>query len=125
MSQIIKAFTGIFMILFMMTTATGLLGVFLQITHAQNLHASVIQELENSNYAATVLEECFDICQNWGYELELILYKAEGGSVQCESKDDVAQISSDISSARICLVFPIEIVFWDVDMKQQLFGYGR
>lgn len=47
MSQIIKAFTGIFIVMFMMVSATGILGAFLQTLHAQNLHAAIINELED------------------------------------------------------------------------------
>ena len=49
MSQIIKAFTGIFMVLFLMATSMGILGAFVQTLQVQNLHGQVIDELEHKN----------------------------------------------------------------------------
>ena len=125
MSQIMKAFTGIFMILFMMTAATGILGAFLQVSHAQNFHAAVIHELENSNYAIQVMEECFDLSNSWGYELNIMLYMKTGGIVQCHVKEQLSQIADEVSSARVGLKFPVEIGFLDIDLEQEVFGYGR
>lgn len=125
MSQIIKAFTGIFIVLFMMTTATGILGAFLQVSHVQNLHASMIQELENSNYADTVLEECFSVVKECGYELEIVFYGKNGEYFKCESFEAVMENTCEISSAKVTLRFPIKIAFFDIYLKQEVFGYGR
>ena len=63
MSQIIKVFTGIYILLFLMSAGMGLLGAFLQTLQAQNLHGMVIDELENSDYAPSVLEGAFDVVE--------------------------------------------------------------
>ena len=42
MSQIMKAFTGMFIVMFMMVSATGVLSMFFQAMYAQNLHAVII-----------------------------------------------------------------------------------
>ena len=60
MSQVIKTFLGVFLILFLTVTAAGVLGAFYQMLHAQNLHAKMIDELENSDYAPLVMEACFE-----------------------------------------------------------------
>ena len=125
MSQIIKAFTGVFMILFMMIVATGILGGFLQVSHAQNFHSAIIYELESSNYATSVIEECFALSDSWGYNLNLTLYMKNGGIVQCYDKDILAGILDEIEGVRVELEFPVEIGFLDIDLQQNIYGYGR
>ena len=45
MSQVMKAFMGVFMVLFLMATSTGVIGAYYQVLHAQNTHAVMIDEL--------------------------------------------------------------------------------
>lgn len=125
MSQIIKAFTGVFVVLFMMTTATGILGAFLQTMHAQNFHAAMIHELENSNYATNVLEECFSVAKDNAYDLEIIFYLEDGGIFICDEFEDLLQRPKAVSMARITLEYPVQIAFFEIDLKQQVYGYGR
>lgn len=125
MSQIMKAFTGIFIVLFMMVSATGVLGGFYQTIHAQNLHAAVINELENSNYARGVLEECFSAAEESGYALEIELYDESGTVVSCSSATDIPSNTMVITMARVVLRYPFQIAFFDIDLMQELFGYAR
>ena len=66
MSQVIKAFMGVFMVLFLLVASTGVLGAFYQILHAQNTHAHMIDELENSDFARSIMEACFEIAEQEG-----------------------------------------------------------
>ena len=50
MSQIMKAFFGIFLIMFMTVTSSGILSGFMTVVEAQNLHAQIINELEDSDF---------------------------------------------------------------------------
>ena len=59
MSQIMKTFMGIFLLLFLMASSAGMLGAFLQVLKAQDMHAMIVDELENSDYCLSVLEESF------------------------------------------------------------------
>jgi len=125
MSQIIKAFTGIFFILFMVLTATGLLSAFLQTVHAQNLHGAIIDELENSDYARVVLEEIFVVTEEAGYEIAITLYDSREGVISCDDMSNLPTDCNGISMAEIILKYPIQIPFLGVDVKQELFGYAR
>ena len=46
MSQIMKTFLGVFLIMFMVVTSSGVLSGFMTVVEAQNLHAQIINELE-------------------------------------------------------------------------------
>ena len=45
MSQIMKTFLGVFLIMFMVVTSSGVLSGFMTVVEAQNLHAQIINEL--------------------------------------------------------------------------------
>lgn len=125
MSQIMKAFMGIFMILFMMVTATGVVGIFFQVSHAQNWYAVVVDELENSDYAPAVIRECFDVSEELGYKLELILYPEKDPYVSIGGTDAVPENTDKITMARVSIEYPLEIAFFGIYMEQELRGYAR
>ncbi|MBR4026464.1 MAG: hypothetical protein IKJ01_02745 [Lachnospiraceae bacterium] len=125
MSQIMKAFMGIFMILFLMVSSVGMLGAFLQVLHAQDMHACMIDEMENSNYCKEVLEECFEIAEQSGYKLELILYQENYKAVSCTTKAELPQENVDIALAKVTLEFPFRIVFFQINDNYKISGYGR
>ena len=125
MSQIIKAFTGVFIVLFLMTTGTGILGAFLQTLQAQNLHGKVIDELENSDYATSVLEEAFEIAQRQGVTLEVLLYLKNGEVLSCDSKNTVPEVLENVEMAEVLLAYPIRIPFVGLNQSHRLAGYAR
>ena len=125
MSQVIKTFLGVFLILFLTVTAAGVLGAFYQMLHAQNLHAKMIDELENSDYAPVVMEACFEAAEEAGYDLQLSIYADTGGVFLCTSRADLPTEKPEISLMEVVLEVPIRIAFFELEMKQQLFGYAR
>ena len=112
------------MVLFMMVVGMGILSAFLQVVHAQNMHANVITELENSDYAKPVLKEAFEVAEACFYELEISLYSEEG-VLQCKTVEDLPNTAMEIDMADIVLRYTIEIPFLQIHLKQALFGYGR
>lgn len=125
MSQIMKAFTGVFILLFLTIASMGILACFLQVLHAENLHTSIVDELENSNYARPVLEESFLACEEANYELEVILYLQGEESVVCKTKTDIPSNLQDVQMAKINLSYPISLSFFQLKEEKQLSGYGR
>lgn len=125
MSQIIKTFTGIVMVMFLMMTASGILGAFLQTMNAQDLHSAMIEELENSHYAKPVVQECFDAAKQAAYELEVCLYSETQAMVTCKSAADIPADMSDIFLAEVILKYPVQIAFFDLNIQQEIFGYAR
>lgn len=125
MSQVMKAFMGVFMVLFLMVTATGVIGAFCQVLHAQNTHAIMIDHLENSDYANNVIKACFKMAQQEDYRLQLTLYSdTEEGKI-CTGSADVPADTSNITMVEVVLFYDIKITFFEVARQQQLFGYAR
>ena len=125
MSQIMKAFMGIFLLMLLVVTATGMLGAFLEVSHAQNLHAAMIDEIENSNYAKPVLEDCFDAAKKSSYSLQIDLYLRNGGMVSCTRSNQLPNSVEDVILAEVVLSYPFRIVFFDIELWQEIFGYAR
>ena len=57
-----KTFLGVFLIMFMVVTSSGVLSGFMTVVEAQNLHAQIINELEDSDYDSSVAQTCFENC---------------------------------------------------------------
>ncbi len=125
MSQIMKAFTGIFIVLFMTASSMGILGAFLQVSKAQEYHATMIDELENSDYSGKVLTECLDVAAENEYEVEITLYEKNGGCITCTESENIPQTIPQIDMAKIDMKFTIIIPFLGIENEQKLSGYGR
>lgn len=130
MSQIMKAYTGVLMVLFMMVSAIGVLTAFLQVLEAQNFHSVAITEMEESGYAAVVLEEIFVAAQNKGYGITLGIYDTSGNYRKCRNISAIRSFAtrgwlSDIYMAEITLTYPVQILFFEIDSDQTLIGVGR
>lgn len=125
MSQVMKAFMGVFMVLFLMTTSTGVLGAFYQILYAQNTHAVMLDELENSDFARSVMVSCFETAEKESYRLQMSLYSSSGDTRICTSKKDIPVNTDDIKMVEVVLFYDIEIAFFEIATEQQLFGYAR
>lgn len=125
MSQIMKAFMGIFLTMLLVVTATGMLGAFLQVAHAQDMHAAMIDEIENSNYARPVLSECFSAANKSAYSLQINLYMRNGGMITCDKVYHLPDSTEDVVMAEVVLSYPFQIAFFDIDIWQEIFGYAR
>ena len=55
-------FRGV-LIMFMVVTSSGVLSGFMTVVEAQNLHAQIINELEDSDYDSSVAQTCFEMHQ--------------------------------------------------------------
>jgi hypothetical protein len=125
MSQVLKGFMGVFLVLFLMATSTGMIGAFYQMLHAQNTHASMINELENSNYARNVMETCFEVAEKQDYRLQLSLYLDTEERKICTRSTDIPETTANVTMVEVVLCYDIRIAFFDVSTEQQLSGYAR
>lgn len=125
MSQVMKAFMGVFMILLLMTTSAGVLGAFYQILHAQNTHAIMLDELENSDFAKGIMEACFETAEMEEYRLQMNLYSTSSDIKTCMCVEDIPLNTEDVRMVEVILFYDIELAFFDIAKEQQLFGYAR
>ena len=123
MSQIMKTFLGVFLIMFMVVTSSGVLSGFMTVVEAQNLHAQIINELEDSDYDSSVAQTCFENASKAGDILELKLYMTDNS---IRTVTDASQIASsdEIEKARVELKFTYAVAFFGIEQEHVLSGYG-
>ena len=125
MSQIMKAFMGVYMVLLLMVTSAGVLGAFYQILHAQNTHAIMLDELENSDFAKVIMEACFETAERESYRLQMSLHSDTEQVKICMKADELPENMESVKMVELILFYDIEIAFFDIAKEQQLFGYAR
>lgn len=69
MSTTIKTYVGIFILLLSVFTMAGVMSASIDSNNARDFHASVIAEIEDSNFAPSVINACKTQASNAGYEL--------------------------------------------------------
>ena len=123
MSQIMKTFLGVFLIMFMVVISSGVLSGFMTVVEAQNLHAQIINELEDSDYDSSVVQTCFENASKAGDTLELKLYMTDNS---IRTVTDASQIASsdEIEKARVELKFTYELAFFGLEQEHVLSGYA-
>lgn len=125
MSQIMKTFLGVFMILLMAVTTAGILGAFLCVLSAQNLHSMIICELEDSDYNSSVMAEGFEKTKAAGDELTVVLYHENNTVTTCHNSADIPADCSDVEMAKVELQFNYNVGFFDINNVHVLSGYAR
>ena len=123
MSQIMKTFLGVFLIMFMVVTSSGVLSGFMTVVEAQNLHAQIINELEVSDYDSSDAQTCFENASKAGDTLELNLYMTDNS---IRTVTDASQIASsdEIEKARVELKFPFGVAVFGIKQEHVLSGYA-
>ena len=125
MSQIMKTFLGVYIILLMTLSVMGILGAFLTVLSAQNMHSQIITELEDSDFSRQVIRSCFEQAQKAGQSLTLELYSKQDQSRVCNSWQEAELISYEIDMARVELKFDFEVAFFEIKSSHVLSGFDR
>lgn len=125
MSQVIKGYLGVFLVLLLMMSSIGILSAFMIVVNAQDLHANIVDKLENSACANTVIEECFDKAKQAGYGLSVCLFYEDGTNCQIASEAEIPANSGESAYARVELEFPLQVGFFQVDQDHRISGYVR
>lgn len=125
MSQIIKAYMGMFIMLSITFAAAGILSAFLMVADAQDIHQNMVNELENSDFYPEVVRECFSLAQNRGYTLEITLYQSDYTGVCCKNAGDVPENTDEIIYAKVEMQYPLCLAFYEFEEKQSLCAYAR
>ncbi|MBO5259045.1 MAG: hypothetical protein J6B26_01525 [Agathobacter sp.] len=81
MSQIFKSYLGIFLLFLSVAVLIGIVDANLTSDTAGDFHSAVINEIEESNFADSVIAECKTSAENLGYTLEVNPVTNEDGNV--------------------------------------------
>lgn len=125
MSQIIKTYMGLFILLSISFAAAGILSAFLTVADAQDIHQNMVNELENSDFYPEVIKECFSLAQNRGYSLEITLYQSDYTSICCKNADEIPVDTEEVVYAKVELQFPLQLAFYEYEERKSLCAYAR
>lgn len=125
MSQIMKAFLGIFLMMFLVAGSAGILSAFMVVVDAQDMHAGMVDEAENSNFSPAVMADCFRRAEEAGYTLTVTLYYENREQEIYSSSAGLPESTSDVSGARLELCFPFRVSFFGIETEHTLSAYAR
>jgi hypothetical protein len=125
MSQIMKAFMGVFLTLFMAVTSLGILSAYMEVMNAQDMQARLVDEIENSDFSPGVIRECYTQCENAGYSLVVTLFCEEQALHTIRSKSEVPDTIEGVEVAKVELRFPFRVPFLGIEKEHAFTGYAR
>lgn len=123
MSQVIKAFLGLFFMISLILLGSGILAAQMDVSDALDYKADIIAELENSNFNSDVLNACIRQAQENGYKLEVKTF-SEGGASVCYT-DPSAVDTKNVVMAEVKLTYPYRIGFLNAVTEHQVRGFAR
>lgn len=112
MSTVFKAYTAIFLVLMAVFISVGILSVQMDTQNARDYHASVVNEIENSNHSPTVIQVCKDEARANGYELEVVVYENTSGNYT-------------FVTSKVTLKYQYTINFLGIQSQKEVIGYAR
>ena len=125
MSQIVKAFLGVFLTLFLMASAMGILSAYLEVMNAQDMQACFVDEMENSDYNPGVIRECMTECEKAGYQLTVTLFCQDAVVNTIHNSGEVPASAGGADMAKVELLIPYRVAFFGINKEHKLVSYAR
>lgn len=123
MSQIMKAYMALFLLLLMAVSAMGIVTAQMQLIQAENMHKTFMTELAGCNLDSRVMENCFERAKDIGCNLCITFYKAKGKIAQCKEKGDLPVKTDDVEIAKVELETTIQFPVFQFCKKQKMVDY--
>jgi len=99
MDTIVKSFSGIFFLIFILAAGTGVITSSMNAGKAERFASDCAVRISNSNYEETVMNECTTAARQKGYRLEIELQgsgkRPEYGKLKLYYPYRIAMISLD------------------------------
>lgn len=125
MSQIMKAFMGVFLTLFMAATAMGILTAYMEVMNAQDMQARIVDEIENSDFNAGVMQECFQKSSDAGYQLAITLFYENAAVATAHSAAQVMEDAGNVDMAKVEMKFPFRVAFLGINKTHTFTSYAK
>lgn len=123
MEVVIKVYVGLFMLLYFVFTAGGIVNTQMKVAHAQDYKNDVIAVLENSNFHSDVARSCIEEGEKRGYQIEIYEYDKSGRVYELSA--DTFEMAEEIVMAKVILAFSYSFNPFSTDTKCELWGYTR
>lgn len=113
MSSVIKTYLTIALLLVAVLTFAGIITASYEVQNARDYHAAVVNEIEISNHAESVISACTDEASENGYTLSTTQYYTGTGDY------DGSQIT------KVVLKYTYSIPFLGISTEKEIIGYAR
>ena len=124
MSTIIKSFMGIFFFALIVFLGAGILNYQADVNRASGYKRDVIQEIQNSNFAPSVMNACIRAGTEQNYEIRIDVSAADG-THDTYTKNALAAKASDVVAAYVTVEYTSRLPFLGVETPNVLRGFAR
>ena len=125
MSQIIKAFMGVFLTLFMAVTAMGILAAYMEVMNAQDMQARIVDEIENSDFNTGVVRQCFLQSEEAGYQLKVTFFNENSTVATVSQVSQIPYGMDGVDMAKIEMQFPFQVAFLGINRQHTFVSYAK
>ena len=125
MSQIIKAFMGVFLTLFMAVTAMGILAAYMEVMNAQDMQARIVDEIENSDFNTGVVRQCFLQSEEAGYQLKVTFFNENSTVATVSQVSQIPYGMDGVDMAKVEMQFPFQVAFLGINRQHTFVSYAR
>lgn len=122
MSQVIKAFTGVFSLMFLALLGSGIVSAQIDSASARDYKEAVVAEIENSRFCESVMNACIMQAREEGYELTMTVYQSgkEPIVVRDEVKGEI--MAENVEMVEVLLNYDYSIPFLNYMSRHSLRG---
>ena len=124
MSQVIKAFTGVFFLMLLTLLGSGIVSAQLDSAYARDYKEAVVAEIENSGFCESVMNACITQAREDGYELTMTVYQSGEEPIVVGSKVDGDIMAENVEMVEILLNYDYSIPFLNYMSRHTLRGYA-
>ena len=124
MSQVIKVWMSLFLILVFIVTGIGCISAGIEVEHARSFKTDVVANLENSNYNADVINSCISTASDNDYVLTIVAY-GKDGSVKTYRNGTPAESTKGVYAASVTLKYRYKIGFLNINTEKSVRGMAR
>lgn len=124
MPVIIKSFIGVFFFSLVVFLGVGIVNYQMDVNRASGYKQDVIKELQNSDFAPSVMNACIQNGAKLNYEVSISVSFGDG-SCTAYGKDALAADTSDVTSAYVTVNYKSRLPFLGLETANSLRGFAR
>ena len=124
MSVIIKSFMGVFFFSLVVFLGVGIVNYQTDVNQASSYKQDVIEELQNSNFAPSVMNACIQNGVDQNYEVSIDVSSGDG-SHSTYSESAPASDTSDVTAAYVTVNYKSRLPFLGLETSNCLRGFAK
>ncbi len=124
MPTVIKSFMGIFFFALIVFLGAGILNYQADVNRASGYKQDIIQELQNSNFAPSVMNACIQAGTEQNYNVSIDVSSGDG-THDTYTKHAPAVDAADVVTAYVTVEYKSRLPFLGVETPNVLRGFAR